>query len=203
MDSSYVGKDHVSKGHVSQGHADNGQMTDKAMGGRAVSRGPLDDRSPIHQGGMRLTCEPHQAMVSLQGCRLAEIVQELGLSLGTTQAWLVTGPGRGIWVSDDPMIVLPEALAREAVMWTDVSHAWCRMRLTGTKARTLLQGGVSADLSSQVWNKGSSAPMAYRDLSVLLHEREAEVFDIYVFRSLAHTLWDWLEDATAGFQEEQ
>lgn len=93
--------------------------------------------------------------------------------------------------STEPDLIEP---GDESVV-TDLSHARFRIRVQGPKARDILQSGIAIDLRDAAFPQGHSAPVAFRDIAVVLHAEGNETFDLYVFRSYALSLWEWLADA--------
>ena len=43
------------------------------------------------------------------------------------------------------------------------------------------------------------AQTAIHHIGVLIHRREAEVFDLFVFRGFALSFWEWLTDAALEY----
>lgn len=117
-----------------------------------------------------------------------------------TATALATGPGQWLVVSDhDTPAALTAQLAslpgQPAV--TDLSHARCRIRLRGA-ARHVLQSGITIDLSDTAFPPGRSTATAFRDVAVAIHAADADTFDLYMLRSYALSLWEWLVDAASG-----
>lgn len=119
-------------------------------------------------------------------------------ALPDTAAALATGPGQWLVVSDHDT---PAALMAQLAslpgkpMVTDLSHARCRICLRGPAARHVLQSGITIDLSYTAFPPGRSTPTAFRNIAIVIHALESDTFDVYVFRSYALTLWQWLVDA--------
>lgn len=121
-------------------------------------------------------------------------------ALPSGAAALDAGSGQWLVVSERDT---PKALAThlanqsDAGTVTDVSHARCRIRVNGPDARDFLQSGITIDLGVSAFAAGRSTPTAFRDVPVLLHAADTETFDLYVLRSYAVSLRDWLADVCA------
>lgn len=116
-----------------------------------------------------------------------------------TAAVLDAGAGQWLIVSeDDGPATLMSALAGQGVggAITDATHARCRIRLHGPGTREVLASGIAIDLQASVFPPGRSTTTAFRDIEVLLHATAEDAFDLYVLRSYALTLWEWLCDVS-------
>jgi sarcosine oxidase subunit gamma len=82
----------------------------------------------------------------------------------------------------------------EAVV-TDLGHSRTVIRITGTSATALLARGIAIDLDDGAFPVDRFAQTAIREVGVLLHRAAGESFDLYVPRSFAAWLWDWLTEA--------
>ena len=80
----------------------------------------------------------------------------------------------------------------------DLSHGMTRLRLSGPDARSMLSAGITLDLHPRTFPPGASAVTAYRDVFVVLHATADDTYDLYVLRSFAASLWEWLVDSSAG-----
>lgn len=111
---------------------------------------------------------------------------------------LDTAPGQWLMISesDTPKALMTELAQRcgDTAAITDLSNARHRIRLHGPNARKVLQSGITIDLSEQAFPQGRSTPTAFRDVAVVVHASAEATFDLYVFRSYALTVWEWLVD---------
>ena len=113
---------------------------------------------------------------------------------------LPLGPGRWLVIHEDP----PEGGGSlvdthgGAAVAEEVSHGMARIRLSGPEARTILASGMSIDLHASAFPAGRSAVTAYRETFVVLHAVEEDILDVYVLRSFAVSLTEWLSDAARG-----
>ena len=101
-------------------------------------------------------------------------------------------------VTDDPEGraggVAVEARARLAgrAAAIDQSHGRVVLRLEGEGARKLLQQGLNVDLHPSVFPATSLAQTGLAGIAVMVHCTGAECFDLYVARSFAASLAEWL-----------
>ncbi|HYB11385.1 MAG TPA: sarcosine oxidase subunit gamma family protein [Alphaproteobacteria bacterium] len=111
--------------------------------------------------------------------------------------WLVVVDGEkseGFWR------LLVEKLADQHAAVADVSEARAVIGLSGPKARETLAHGCSLDLHPRVFGTGQCAQTLLARVPVIIHQRSNEPsFDLYVQRSLAEYLWNWLEDAARPY----
>ena len=113
--------------------------------------------------------------------------------------WL--GPEEWLIVTQDAdsaMTVarLDEALVGQHVQVVDVSDARAIFNISGISARKILTKGCPLDLHPRVFTAGHSTRTVIGKVQIILHQvSERPDYDIYVHRSLAEYLWEWLEDA--------
>ncbi len=120
---------------------------------------------------------------------------------GLTLLW--NGPG--MWLADadgsaavELVATLRAALAATDATVTDLSHARTVIRLGGPRVRELLAKGCPFDVDAL--SAGDVAATQLGHFSVLLHALADEAgCDVYVFRSFALALWQWLAHAAGEF----
>jgi heterotetrameric sarcosine oxidase gamma subunit len=97
---------------------------------------------------------------------------------------------------------LSEAIGDAAAV-TDQSDGYATLRLIGPRAAALLEKGVSIDLHDGVFLPGSAAVTSCAHLGIMLwrieNENDHPVYEIAVFRSLARSLWHFIEESAAEF----
>jgi sarcosine oxidase subunit gamma len=82
----------------------------------------------------------------------------------------------------------------------DQSHARCILRVTGSKAREALAKGVAVDLDPRAFGRGHTAATLVAHIAVQLWQTdEAPTYELAAARSLALSLWHWLEASSAEF----
>ncbi|WP_435099662.1 hypothetical protein [Arhodomonas sp. AD133] len=84
----------------------------------------------------------------------------------------------------------------------DLSHGWCRIRVIHARASGVLESGTWLDLESASRNGTASMPGAFRGIPVVLHVEATDRIAVYVPRSYARCLWDWLVDTVHGFERD-
>ena len=97
---------------------------------------------------------------------------------------------------------LSEAIGDAAAV-TDQSDGYATLRLIGPRAAALLEKGVSIDLHDGVFVPGSAAVTSCAHLGIMLwrieNENDHPVYEIAVFRSLARSLWHFIEESASEF----
>ena len=154
-----------------------------------------------------------RGQVTLRGdlgsSEMAELVQELtGTAVPGTWQIKQNGDRAVVWMSPDELLLLvPYEQAGEAVaragemlagqhhMAVDVSDARVVLRLTGRLVGEVLAKGAPCDLSDRAFPPGSARRTHLGGLAVGFWRFDAESWEIVAFRSFAHHLMTWLEDA--------
>jgi sarcosine oxidase, subunit gamma len=118
-----------------------------------------------------------------------------------TVLWL--GPSEWLLVGDVDPARLDSALAGTHHAMVDVTESRTVLRLSGPRVRDLLAKGCSLDLHQRVFAVGACAQSTLALTEMLLHRlpdpAEGPAFDVYVHRSSAGYLWQWLEVAAAEY----
>ncbi len=109
--------------------------------------------------------------------------------------WIVTSPG-----SRTPLLVkkLETAFGRAHAMVTNVSDTRAIIRVSGDQVREILMKGCCADLLAPDVTPGHVRRTQIAEIPAALHfvDDDPLTFDVYVFRSYADYIWQWL--AVAG-----
>lgn len=82
---------------------------------------------------------------------------------------------------------------------TSLSHGRTRLFLEGAAAREVLSTGIAVDLHPEVFRCDAYALTGLQDTPVLLHRTGAQRYELYVLRTYAGWIWDWLADAAKPF----
>ncbi len=132
----------------------------------------------------------------------------IALWLGPDEWWLVE-PGPEPEAGPKLAENLRAALAEHVAAITEVGESRTCIRVSGPRARGLLQKGCPLDLHPSVFKAGACAQSILAKAGVTLHlfadenaaqaGAEGPVIDIYVLRSFAEYLWGWLEDAGSEY----
>ena len=82
----------------------------------------------------------------------------------------------------------------------DLSHAQAVLRVSGPKIREVLAKGFAIDLHPRVFEAGQTAMTTVSHIAVQITRTAPEAaFEIAVPRSLAESLWHWLDASAAEF----
>ncbi len=183
---------------------------DSALGGRNVVASPSGSAIDISEfqdiGLIDLRVLPKWRTT------LAVAANELGFAL--PQAPRTSNSGRGrtaLWWSIDQWIVtgprsrtqllakkLETALGQAHAMVTDVSDTRAIIRVSGDQAREVLMKGCCVNLLAPDVTPGHVRRTQIAEIPAAIHfvSTDPLTFDIYVFRSYADYIWQWL--AVAG-----
>jgi methylglutamate dehydrogenase subunit D len=81
---------------------------------------------------------------------------------------------------------------------TPLSSGRCRLQLSGPNARGLLMTCCAIDFHRNVFKPGQFAMTGIHHTPVTIHCISDEAFHVYVLRTFAQAVWEWLSDAAAG-----
>jgi sarcosine oxidase subunit gamma len=81
----------------------------------------------------------------------------------------------------------------------ELSHGRTILRIEGAEAPDVLARCVAIDVDASAFPPGRLAQTMIHHIDVLLHRRGGDVFDLWVGRSFAAALAEWLVDAGAEF----
>lgn len=183
---------------------------DSALGGRNIVASPSGsavDISEIQDTGLidlRVLPKARAA--------LTIAANELGFSLPHAPRTSVSGRGRtALWWSIDQWIVtcpgsrtpflakkLETAFGRAHAMVTNVSDTRAIIRVSGDQVREVLMKGCCVDLLAKDVIPGHVRRTQIAEIPAAIHfvSNDPLTFDIYVYRSYADYIWQWL--AVAG-----
>jgi sarcosine oxidase, subunit gamma len=144
----------------------------------------------------------------------AGIAAALGLTVAATPNHAARKDGVTIlWVGPDRWLVveperpgrelgarLNEALTGTSATLTDLSHARTVFRIAGCSSRDLLAKGCGVDFHPRAFPVGQCVQSLLGHVGALLHAvDEAPSFDLYVARSYALTVWEWLTESATEY----
>jgi sarcosine oxidase subunit gamma len=112
---------------------------------------------------------------------------------GPEQFWIV-GPEGDALASN-----LQAAVAPAVGAVTPLSHSRTRIFVEGSAARDLLAKGIPLDFHPDVFRIGQFALTGLHHTPVLLHRSGENRYELYVLRTFARSVWDWLIDAALPF----
>ncbi len=128
----------------------------------------------------------------------------IALWLGPDEWWLVV-PGPEPEAGPALAEKLRAALTGHFAAVTEVGESRTCIRVSGPRARAVLQKGCPLDFHPRVFQTATCAQSCLAKATVLIYlgadesVTEGPIFDIYVLRSFAEYLWAWLEDAGAEY----
>ena len=146
-------------------------------------------RPPVaaYLAGVPLPLEPN---------RVASMRMLRTLWLGPDE-WLVTSPRD---TAPDLMGRITRALAGRQAMVSDLSSSRAVIEIAGRQSRALLEKGCGLDLHPRAFGPGHCAQTLFARLPVIIDQLSAApAYRLFVRRSAARWLVDWLIDAAAEF----
>jgi sarcosine oxidase subunit gamma len=133
----------------------------------------------------------------LQPNRVASMRLVRTLWLGPDE-WLVTAPEGA---APDLLGRITRALANRQAAVSDLSASRAVIEVSGMQARALLEKGCGLDLHPRAFGPGQCAQTLFAKLPVILDQLTgAPYYRIFVRRSSARWLCEWLIDAALEFQ---
>lgn len=165
-----------------------------------------------NQAGIELYAQNAVAMIELSGDIhnydfLSAARAALACALPITPGYTSVSPHCIVlWMAPNTWLItstngrIKETLEIPHSYATDVSHTRTLIRISGRNTRDLLSKGCALDLHPTVFKVGTCVRTALAHTPVILHLRDhAGGFDLYVPRSYAVHMWDWLNHAAAEF----
>lgn len=177
-----------------------------------VFRGALDG-APAINGSISVAAIDDRGMIDLRGDLAdnkfaATVKKALGFALPDKPR---TSSKKGdilvLWLSPDQWLIscprpqveklhikLSRSLAEIHSLTVDVSDMRSIIRLHGAGAREVLMKGAPVDLTLPDYDPGSVRRLRFAEQAALVHmvSDDPDSFDLYVFRSYARYVWDWL-----------
>ncbi len=123
-----------------------------------------------------------------------------GVTSGDSHLIRIT-PRQYWWIAarGDSMLRLARELPAAAGTVTMLSAGRVRLRITGPQARDVLARGISLDLHPAVFQVGRGAQTGLHHTGVFLERVGDDSYEIYVQRTYAESIWEWLIDAALPF----
>lgn len=153
---------------------------------------PIDGRSIV-----QLRVRPQTANAACKALQLPQHPQQwrgtnlLAHWLGPDQ-WLITSDKKPV---QDIIDHIDEALAGTLYAATDMSSNYACLELSGPAARTILAMGCAIDIHRSVFMPGHCTRTHFANVLIHIAVVGDDTFDLYVDRSLAGYLEDWLVNA--------
>lgn len=127
---------------------------------------------------------------------------ETGATLPDLPRVLCLGPGDWLLVSQPHQAAtlreqLEPAASRCGLAWTEMTDGLAMLEVSGAAVRELLAKGCGLDLHPRAFPPGRCARTRLAQIAVVVDCRAATRFELYVARSHAAWLHDWLADAAS------
>ena len=180
----------------------------------------LDLSSLADRENLQIIEQPLLGYINLRGRPdNAQFMQAAAKVLGTelpvtVNTWLLSGEFKIYWLGPDEWLIvtpadgqgalensLRQALHEQFCSITDVSSGQTMLRISGDKARSMLQKGCSFDLHPREFKPGQCAQTLLAKAGVMIAMMDdSPVFELVVRRSFSDYLGLWLLDAAQEFQ---
>lgn len=139
---------------------------------------------------------------SLEGGEVPTIGTHASSTKGTIAC---LSPGRYLILSDEPEWVgsITASLSIDKAACVILDHSRQAYRLRGNRAADVLMKGIAVDMDEAVTSPGSVIQSSIHGVGVIALRHTSDIFDLYVYVSLADSFADWLKDAALeyGFRE--
>jgi sarcosine oxidase subunit gamma len=148
-------------------------------------------------------------IMARKGVGAQQIGQALGMTLGEGGGVARNGPlslvgtGPGTWLAvseagDEGLVKALQSRLSNLASISDQSSGYAVFRLSGRKAREVLQRGVPIDLDPLVFGMNSAATTVIAHMGVILWQGDDGSPSYYValFRSFADSFSEWLHSVT-------
>ena len=113
----------------------------------------------------------------------------------------MAGHGRRAALAPDLIGRLRRAVAERHAAVVDLSASRAIIEIAGPQARTLLQKGCGIDLHPREFGPGQCAQTVFAKLPVIIDQLgSAPIYRLFVRRSAARWLAEWLIDAAGEFR---
>jgi sarcosine oxidase subunit gamma len=142
------------------------------------------------------------AMAQVNGASDEKGPAPLGSVVEDDLTLLWTGPGQWFAVSEtlragELQAALEQRLSSTDATISDLSHGRTVLRLSGAAWRELLCKGCPADIDAMV--SGDCLATLLSHFTVVIHCVQDDLVDVFVFRSFAASLWEWLRGGAEEF----
>ena len=168
----------------------------------------MKEKSPVAKINLRGNLE-NKDFVSTVGKILGMILPKEPCSISAkekiTCMWL--GPNEWLLVSNDAIIEDSNDSELEKILFNDiskrnlgsvtnVSDQYTIFNLTGSNIFEILSKGCPFDFNSDTFSNNKVVQTILNHIDVTIHKKSESNVDLYVRRSFAKHLWDWLKDSS-------
>jgi sarcosine oxidase gamma subunit len=105
-----------------------------------------------------------------------------------------------LWVSPTQIWSLNEAVDAPNCFFTPLSSSRTRIEISGGPARALLAKCAAIDFHKSEFKPGTIVMTGIHHVPVLIHCVAGEIFQLYVLRTFARSIWDHITDAALEFK---
>jgi len=111
---------------------------------------------------------------------------------------MMIAPGSFLVEGEEPDIAdgLLEIVSPDLGTVTDLTGARVALSVAGTGAERVLSRGLAIDLTQEEFPVRSVAQSAIGEIGLIMRRVHLQEFELYVYRSFANALWDWLKEAS-------
>ncbi len=109
--------------------------------------------------------------------------------IGPCQYWVLAAE------SDCPAAALLATVAPTTGAVTRLSHSRTCISVAGAAARELLSKGLAVDLHPEVFRLDQFSLTGLHHTPILIHRSDELRYDLYVMRTFALSVWEWIVDA--------
>ena len=168
----------------------------------------MKEKTPVGKINLRGNLE-NKDFASTAGKILGMILPKEPCSISTkekiTCMWL--GPNEWLLVSNDTITKDSNDYELEKVLFkdisknnlgavTNVSDQYAIFNLTGSNIFEILSKGSPFDFNSDAFNSNKVIQTILNHIDVTIHKKSESNLDLYVRRSFAKHLWNWLKDSS-------
>jgi heterotetrameric sarcosine oxidase gamma subunit len=176
----------------------------------SVAAGPPLAGRPADAAEVEIYEDSGSAIVHLEAPRpgqgLAAFLEGLGLmdlpapgrsGGGEGGQLLSIGPSIWLFVGEPRAAGISFGEAFDAAV--DISDGWTRLVVSGKRSTELLAKGCALDFHPSRFRPGSCAATGFARMRTIVWRSLDARFDLFVGRSYALSLWDWLAEAALEF----
>lgn len=127
-----------------------------------------------------------------------KLPKQAGLAISRDSRTIFRIGPRQFWFAGPETDDLAARLAGRCAV-TPLSHSRTRIFLEGRPARDVLAKGIPLDFHDSAFTPGMFAQTGLNHTPVLIHRVSESRFELYVLRTFAMSVWDWLRDAALEF----
>jgi len=163
-----------------------------------MSQSPWPGAS-LCRAGIKIVPAGRTKILHLEGGRASDTLPAAGYSTPMPRADLLSIGPDIYWLLGHPDDAA--SLVSSFAACLDVTDAWAGLRISGPNATAVLAKGTAVDLHPRAFPERRCAVTGFAQLRAVLWRPGEELdYDLYVGRSYASSLWDWLAYAVAEYE---